>query len=502
MRNLFRNFLNSKNPCFGRNITFLIFSAHMIFSLYTLDKYPLHHIDEAWLSSIVDNYVEGNGWNTAPSTFRERPYSYMQYGNIFLGLQHLVFSIAGYSLVSARIPSLLSFIVFYWLFYFLLQRLKLGSSIIIPTMALIAVSRAILYSSHHARQEMLTLLFLLLAIHLFLETFSHRRSPGIRLLLSAATAIVTTLSLEVHMNGLIIGLAISVLFAHRLFFVKERYSFPVTATFVITSAAMIMLWFGIRYSVDPSFVKYYLEQGESSGTFSMLNRFDSLVNFIGKQTLSRPYQKNLPELFTASILAFSFIYAAVKRIHLESTILTVFICIWIGLILMNRFNGYYYVLVLPWSYCIISTVISKQRMHPLLGTLIVINAFSFTYYFSVNFFVNTSSFGKQLQHELQHMKDDESVLGEISYQYYLNDKNYIAFRDLVWYMDNIPGASIDNYMTKYKIRYIIRNKYLQKQCSSVYDEMINSVHDRIKKRNKIDSALGKNKEDIEILFLE
>lgn len=468
------NFLGSYLKRDRSRAAFLVFFLFfLVVTVFSFTKYPVIHIDEAWMSSAITHFEKTGQWNMGLSVYRERPYSFGEYGNIFLGLQYISFSLFGYSLLAARLVSYLAFLGTLFFMWKLARCWEFDRSVSFLALTFFLVSRTVFYGSHLARSEALLTFVFMFLLYLY---FSYR---GKHPLVLFGLGGLASLSVEIHVNGLIICLTLGAILLADVF-VLQKKTMREFLFFVAGGVISFVLVIVLHYMVQHDFYTYLLERGGSSGTFSLTARFGQLADFLGTIYFNKKFfSKSLPELLLALgvLAALGFEIFKDKNKKLLYPLLILF-SVWSGIIIIARYNYYYYYLLIPVMALIAGHCLSRRFCFPLITLILAANTGIDLYQVGANSRVNVRRMREYIRKEVI-LSEKTTVLGEVSFQYYIGDYDYIAFRDFDHYRLHSEDPSAADYFDKYGITAVVIDDYLERRFS----ESIAMIKAELEKRS-------------------
>jgi dolichyl-phosphate-mannose--protein O-mannosyl transferase len=198
--------------------------------------------------------------------------------SLFHVIQAGFISILGYSIFTVRLISLIFGCLCLYVFYKTLRQLAVADWFSFLTVVILSVNVQFIYASHFARQE-IVILFLMLAVFLMLLKFLE--TLNLRFVIFAA--VLTGLSIGIHPNSFVIGMASLVFLSCNIVIRRLKPA----ALFVYTGVLSIFAAFfvGLSLYFDPNFFTNYAHYGHS--------HFDVLAPFSEKFLEMRSYFSKL-----------------------------------------------------------------------------------------------------------------------------------------------------------------------------------------------------------------
>jgi hypothetical protein len=460
-------------------ITYLIIYSFISFIFIT--KYPVIHIDEAWLSSFVDNFYKTGNWNSGSSAFVERQVHFGLYGNLFLFLQLISHNIFGYSLFAARFLSFAAFLGSIVLLARFLLKLNVAKSLVFLSIILFSTSRTLIYMSHHGRQESLVLLFFITALNIAIQAKSFKDY--------FILGIVTGIAAEIHITSLFITGSVLVILLYEYVSLKKHSIKKISFWFFVNSL-FYLSWFLVRYFIDSKFIDDYFGYAQSSSGFSPVSRSIGFYNYIIEIYVKRSFTKTIPELaiLTAFILTLIvYIKEKTKSAHYNKHILIITASVIIGIFILGRFNIYYAALFLGWMSIFSVYLFKSDNFFIIPIGVIAINAGISLALFSYHCNTSFDNFIITIKNAII-IKKTDTIIGTIGYQYGFSRNRYIAFRDLKHFLkqtDLSEEDAVKFYFSRNKINYVLIDSYLRKhhtETVTLFEKIYqNSSISRIKK---------------------
>ncbi len=241
----------------------LLGGGYLILHLWSLSWFPFVHSDEAWLASLSRTmFLEGRV-DATEEFFRLTP----RHPHALKTLFHLVqapFVLLSWSVVAARIPSLLAGLATVGLLAVAVRRMT-GSRVVAGAVAAgLALDVQFFYASHFARQEVFVLLALTGALWAVVRG-SEAAGTGENVHPARSAAIaggIIGLTIFVHPNAFIAALAISPWVAMRGGRSGWLRALGIYGAILVAGAALAV---GASFLMDPNFGTNYLAFGGSVG---------------------------------------------------------------------------------------------------------------------------------------------------------------------------------------------------------------------------------------------
>jgi len=169
--------LQSKSHFFSN---FFVFFSYFVVNTLFLSQFPFIHSDESWLSGLTRAFIGFKSVTVTEPFFDLLPRFPHAIKIVFHILQMPFLVLLGYTPFAARLLSLAAGTAALWIFHRLLRRW--APSAAVPVTILLAIDIQFIYASHFARQEILLVLCLVLALLFYSRELVQgelaERAPG------------------------------------------------------------------------------------------------------------------------------------------------------------------------------------------------------------------------------------------------------------------------------------------------------------------------------------
>ncbi|MCS7232108.1 MAG: glycosyltransferase family 39 protein, partial [Elusimicrobiota bacterium] len=228
---------------------------YILWHLYYLDKYPLPDMDDAWLTEPVWRLFKGKGYS---SEMFKGVYG-LEKSDVYHGRLYSIFHfpilIGGLSLYLARLSSLLSGFLLLFLTYLLAKELFNKQKALVSVIVL-SLSQLFIILSHKVRQDMALCVFFVLVIYIFLKAVNKKSN-----ILFFITGLLSSLAIDIHLNGVILLILIFILFI--FFLIRGEYKRTIllngSVYCIIGVIIGIFFWIYTHILIDPEtfFIQWY-----------------------------------------------------------------------------------------------------------------------------------------------------------------------------------------------------------------------------------------------------
>lgn len=479
-----KNYQQSRALTSTTFVIILIAIFYLISGLF-LTKYPTAYMDEAWNDSVFISLLKNREFKF--SVFRESP-GYYPMGLFYLLTHYISFKFFGYTLFAARLPSLLCIGGSTLFIYLIIQRLTSDNRLGFFAALLFSVTETAVYASHLARQEALFLLWSLLCVYLFLKMVKSDL-----LYKHFLFGLLCGVAFEIHLNAFVLCLCFTLLYC---FYENRNWSEKIKRVIAwgIGSASMLLLWFLVRYLMDPLIFKNVFSLGASHGLFSDLTaRMEKNIIFFANNFWEPRYHRKMLEFTILCISVIGSCYLLKSKtydIRYKSALKLFLICLFsynIGFLIMNIFDTNFIILVYPFFMVLFCMVLFglqdlfkkvKVSAQKIIVILILIFAGQNMYAF---YKFSPSDYEAYLAQVKAFIPPGSIVIGDVRFGYgFFENYDYIALRDLS-YAINVKNMSSEEYFKKFQIQYVLYTEY--------WDYMINHDTDY----GKIDREIDKIK---------
>lgn len=198
--------INIKNA-----VIYLLIAFFVGFHLFTLKNIPQVWMDEPWYTENAWTFVkEGHFGNKMFSVLFGLEKSNIAHGRLYLLVEALSFKIFGKpGPFQARLPQFIFGLLSLYVLYRLIKHL-FDKKTAVWTTLVFACSVSFLKHSHDARPEMMLAFFIILSLYLLI--LAEERSSGMLYFLSG---LIATLSADIHLNGVIVPIALCIVILYR-----------------------------------------------------------------------------------------------------------------------------------------------------------------------------------------------------------------------------------------------------------------------------------------------
>lgn len=446
---------------------FILFLAlYLIMNLYSLTSFPFVHSDEAWLSGLSRNIVEKGDFSVTETFFDLKERHPHAIKIIFHFIQILFLQILDYSIFSVRLISLCFGLFSLVITYRLALAMFNSKGLALTAATLLAVDVQFIYASHLARQEIILVFVLLLAMDYFRRNY-HNQRYSTDLLLSS----IIGLSIGIHPNSFIISLPLGLIYLYHLIFTKKLR--PVNLLLYGTGVAIwASVFIFLSLSFDPHFPSNYALYGNEFEVFNPISsKLGEIFYFYQKifhQVSGTYYMPDIRLQFFLFagllITALSLIISPPKKKgSLNSTslpqkddlvmLLLAITGVNLGIMLIGRFNQTSVILQFPFFYLLAAGLIAHLRKYKWGATLFLL---------FLALLINTSwnmaplithSYAKYLGEIARVVQPTDRVVANLNTDYHFANGALLDYRNLAYLQKN--GLSLAEYLNERKVQYII-----------------------------------------------
>lgn len=434
---------------------FVILITYFIINLFFLTAFPFVHSDEAWLSGLSRAMSEKKHLAITEPFFDLYPRTPHAIKTIFHLIQIPFMKLFGYRVFSFRLLSLIFGTITLYFFYQLALSLLAAHKLALLATLLLAVDIQFIYASHFARQEIVLLFSLVLALYLLLKDQKYYRERLIAR--DIMVGVIIGLSIGIHPNSFIIAVPLVSLYLYHLLITKKLPARNFVA-FSLTLVALAICFITLSFSFDPNFLTNYLQYGESLGVLHPLSsKIDSLDYFYLKLyygvsgTYYTPLIKPQLLLFSAVlVLALLKLLMVQDQAERESTIILLLTILAInsGYIIIGRYNQTSIIFIFPLFYLLTTKVLRKKIIILVIIMGIALNS-------GLN--LHTGVYDNDYQHYLSQIAKTVSpsavVLANLNSEYYFAGGKLYDYRNLSYLKPH--GLSFSEYINQNRIEYII-----------------------------------------------
>ncbi len=423
-------------------------------NLFFLTSFPFIHSDEAWLSGLSRNMLQKKDLTITESFFNLYP-RHPHAIKIFFHLIQIVFmKLVGYNIFTFRLISLFAGTAALYIFYKLAK--KITDLNLLANLATIMMGLDIqfIYAVHFARQEIILLLILLIALYYFLSIYKNKNSVRQDIMMG----LILGTAIGFHPNSFVITLPFIFIYTYNLLIAKNiKLRNYLTFGSVLGLIAVFFIFLSIKF--DPNFILNYSSYGETLGVFSPIStKIDRLDYFYEKlfYGVSGTYYTP-PVKFQFVIFAIAIIYAGFKvtfsRDNKSIILLLALAGINVGYVIIGRYNQTGIIFIFPVCYLLILNIISsmkKKHSYIIIALIIAILTFNTASTLIANTYYNYDDYLAEIAKVVD--KNDR-VLANLNTQYYFNNGCLLDYRNLAYLEEN--NISFSEYISSNKIEYII-----------------------------------------------
>lgn len=437
----------------------LYFAINLLF----LTAFPYVHSDESWLSGLSRHLaVTGDISVTEPffNTYIRHPHAIRL---LFHLLQATFMQVFGYGIFTFRLISLL-FSVATLYFFYQLGRLFFDTAgrALLATL-LLSLDIQFIYAAHLARQEIILVFILILALYLLIKRIEcHGYGDDLWL------GLLIGLGIGVHPNSLIVAVTIGLCYLYYLW--QKKISWRNLALLVLIIGLLALVFIGISLTMDPAYLTHYTQQGRNFGVGDGLpgkwQRFLLFYQQLFNQVSLEYYMPNIrPQLIVFGLALLLCLFVLVKhrseaRYQQLGLPLVMALGINLGLLLIGRYNVTSAVFIFPVLYLLTLLLWEKilpesvnadpgHQKKPLAGLLILLTAILTL----TGLQVPTHSYADYLTQITAAIPGQARVLGNLNAEYGFADGQLLDYRNLQ-YLDD-QGLTFADYVTAQQIEYII-----------------------------------------------
>lgn len=437
-----------------KNIIIVISSLIYIYiNIFYLTKFPFIHSDEAWLSGLSRN-IFATGSFASTETFFDlyirHPHAIK---SIFHGIQIFFINIMGYSIFTVRFISFF-FAILTLVYFFKLNKLIFKGRSSMLAVIFLSLDIQFIYASHFARQEIIILFAMILALY-----FLYKNIDKTSLISDILIGCIVGLSIGVHPNSFIISIVFLLIYIY-LVFIKIK-SYKNAATYILTTAVFACIFVALSLQFDPHFFYDYSKFGSQFYVFTSPSfKAEKILYFYVKLFYGTSGTYYTPEIKFQLLLFLSvFIIASIKiykdvtkRIMIFPIILGI-IAINIGIFSIGRFNQTSVLFEFPLFYILVSYVLnSLKNNYKMYASAILSMALIAVTLFNVLPYLNNNYDG-YLNQISKYVNKDDSVLANLNCDYYFENGKLHDYRNLTFLKDN--NMKFDEYIKYKNIKYII-----------------------------------------------
>jgi hypothetical protein len=421
-------------------------------NLLFLVDFPFAHTDEPWLSGLTRQMMSEKRLDVTEPFFDLYPRHPHALKILFHLLQMPFILIGGYSLFSVRLLSLgIAVVCLYWFYRLLLRmgQVKDKNTALLIT-CLLSTDIQFIYASHTARQEILLVLILILALYYY---------QGIHKTYQAfLSGLMIGLSFGIHPNAFILSVPLGMLFLLDIMAKRKSFSMGLYSLLGLMAGGVFFALLSLLF--NPGFIQDYLAYGSPLGvTRSPDTKFRQLPLFLKQLFLRIGGTYYLPDIRVQMIIfpLFLVLTGLVKKNR--NIILTTTAGLLMGIAILGKYSPLSIVFLFPLLYLSIFTVLKDQgpRLISRIGFLLLL----------LNIFVTSSNIRDEIspsetresyeeyQTILQkQIPPDGVVLAGLNAEFSLEAGHLFDFRNLS-YLPAEKEKSLENYLKERQIEYIL-----------------------------------------------
>lgn len=441
-------------PFIRKHWFFILLAVYTLLSLLFLTRFPFVHSDESWLSGLTRQMMTLKSFQVTESFFDLYPRNPHAIKLLFHTLQMPWILTLGYSIFAVRLMSLCFGILTLITFRQILIRLEISATTASLGTLLLGASSQFVYASHTARQEIVVLFFMLLALERLLAD-----RPRIGAAISAA-------GLWLHPNGFI---AAGILFFITLL-LKKR-ALPMV---ILTHTLSLFLIIAASLALDPHFFTNYLNYGDTlEVTADAASRLENFRDFYLKlyhRISATYYNANiLPWLIALPVIILTDLLTKHKQASYVG--FTAILVLNAALLAIGRFNPTSILFAFPWVILILTAALENAgpfgKPSPYLklkyldlaaipwryGLMILLIAFSINGTAHEVMITAEDDYTGYLNQIKSVIPAGSKVLGNLNTEYAFGPGELMDYRNLEFLEDN--SLSLTDYIETRDIRYII-----------------------------------------------
>lgn len=457
--------LNTKS---GNQITLLyisFFALFILLNLLTLTSFPFVHSDESWLSGLSRHMMTTGELGITEPFFNAYPRKPHAIKTLFHLIQMLFISGFGYNIFAVRLMSCCFALFSLVLLMFYLRKTYEDKLHNIIALYVLATSAFFIYSGHFARQEIVLVFFMLLALNFYKNSRYH------------LLGITIGLSIGIHPNAFLLAVMFGSLCLVDLILKKKKLGSFLTVFFLVSGFAVVFVLLSLAMNIN--FAQDYYAYGSTLGVTSGISaRFTNFFLYYYKllSRISGTYY--IPYVMGEFIL-----YCILICIHIVGVIrgknyeylqnLVLCVALQIGFFIIGRYNANYYVFNTIIMVLMLRSVLHHETIKRLRTTLLIlaglISCFNIYSVEHTNYEESYKEYGEMIQTNLA---PDNKVLANLNSEYFFDDGKLIDYRNLA-YLNN---TSIECYIEENEIEYILYSEemdyiYRNPQWQILYGDM-------------------------------
>jgi len=421
-----------------------------------LTRYPFVHSDESRLSGLSRNIFEERSYGVTETFFDLYPRYPHAIKSIFHTVQIIFIKIFGYKIFSVRLVSLIFALATLYYFYRLCKTLFKSKKLAFLATTFLSIDIQFIYASHFARQEIVLLFVLVLALnHYFKNMETHRLKND--LIIGALIG----LSIGIHPNSFIIFLPFLFIYLYQVFITK-KLKLKNFAYFGLTITGFALIFIAISLSFNSNFFHDYLAYGEQFGVKDpVTSKILQIKYFYQKLYYGVSGTYYTPNIkFQFFLFGTVFSLSIVKLIFTEDenkdkilAIILSILAINIGTILIGRYNQTSIVFQFPLFYLLVAYLLKDLEYLPaMLFSIVLITILGFSTAKNVEPYVD-NSYDNYLKEISNVVKKEEVVLANLNCEFYFDNEKLYDYRNLAHLKEK--GLTFEEYIKNNKIAYII-----------------------------------------------
>lgn len=439
---------------------------YLVVNASFLTAFPFVHSDEPWLSGLARNMAQSGSLDVTETFFDLKERNPHAIKTIFHLIQIAFIKLFGYSIFSMRLISLSFGLLTLFFFYRLAREIFHSHQPALTSAVLLGLDIQFIYASHFARQEIILVFFLVLALYTFMKNI-----PDHKLIHDLVIALILGLSIGIHPNSFIISMPLGLMYLYHVF-VTKRFSYYNLLTFTLTLMGCALFFVGLSLSFDPDFFIHYAKYGNEFEVFNPIgSKLAESIYFYTKLfyrvsgTYYTPDIRLQFMLFPAALLTvLFFLYQEKKTVadkelfslppaeNFKAIILAV-LALNLGIILVGRYNQTSVIFQFPLFYLLITKALYYLSRHtrrilvPVIAGALLINAWlNIAPYLGTGYNHYLSQIGRIVQPQ-------DKVLANLNAEYYFKHGNLYDYRNLAHLREK--GFTVKQYIAKNGIQYII-----------------------------------------------
>lgn len=429
--------------------------VYTVVNMITLKSFPFVHSDEIWLAGLSREYMISQSIYVTEPFFNLLPRYPHAIKCIFHGFQMVFITLFSYNIFSVRLISLFFGIATLVVLHKILLKIFKDTKLPLLITLLFSINIQFLYASHFARQEIVLLFMMLLAL------YTYRYSNFSITYKSILTGLILGVSIGIHPNSFLIALAIGLIILFDVLTKKISYkSLIITVTITGCFAIIFSL---ISYLGDHDFINHYINYGSTlSVDASLIEKIRTFDDFYIKLFLQIGGTYYLPNIrifltLTVILLISSIIYMIYKKKRpkvLVDSILAL-IAINCGIIIIGRYNATSILFITPFIYLLFAWYLGRLPITYKWLSLIVILIISVNLYYTYNEVnqYNQSDYDDYIDNIQVSLPDNAVILGNLSAGFAYENSIFYDIRNLAYLEKN--NMTIEEYIKIYNINTIV-----------------------------------------------